>query len=66
MKAKNNIAAILEWFAKRRPDVPQYRVKALLEQHPAIGMMATASFEAGREWQQANPKKKNGVVDYVI
>lgn len=50
-----NYTAIKRWFKENRPDIPAYQLERLMDE-PAYALLMTASFEAGREFQQRNPE----------
>lgn len=50
-----NVQAIKQWIKNNRPDVPSYQVDAIMENQGIFAMMAMA-FEAGRDFQNNNPK----------
>jgi len=50
-----NFVAIKRWFKENRSDIPQHQIDRFIDE-PAYALLMSASFEAGREFQQRNPE----------
>jgi hypothetical protein len=64
MNHPKNIVAILDWFQRNRKDIPINVIEDSLERDVFI-LIATAAFEAGREFQKANPTMELGPSVYL-
>lgn len=55
--------AIMNWVRIHRPDIER-QVEPFLD-NEAIYTLMSIAFEAGREFQKANPNAVNGPADYL-